>query len=67
MNVQAETVPALLRKLQVRRASVMQERDALRDWLHHNMPSSTLRLSFRRNGYGLLLDQRFGRPRANNA
>lgn len=58
---QPETVPALLRTLQVRQASVTQELDALRGWLRHNAPNSLLRLSFHRNGYGSLLYERFGR------
>ena len=58
---QPETVPALLRTLQVRQGSVTHERDALRGWLRHNTPNSSLRISFHRNGYGPLLSERFGR------
>ena len=58
---QPETVPALLRTLQVGQASVTEEMDALRGWLRHNAPNSSLRISFHRNGYGPLLSQRFGR------
>ena len=58
---QPETVPALLRSLQVRQASVIEEMDALRCWLRHNTPNPPLRSSFHRNGYGPLLSERFGR------
>ena len=58
---QPETVPALLRTLQVRHASVTEEMDALRGWLRHNTPNSLLRISFHRNGYGRLVSERFGR------
>ena len=59
---QPETVAALLRQLHVNNASAMQEVGALRAWLRRNTPNADLRVSMRRNGYGILLDQRFGRP-----
>ena len=59
---QPETVAALLRRLHVENASAMRQVDALRAWLRDNIPSTALRVSMRRNGYGILLDQQFGRP-----
>ncbi|WP_156664536.1 hypothetical protein [Mycobacterium sp. 852002-51057_SCH5723018] len=56
---QPETVPALLRTLQVRQASATEEMDSLRGWLRHNTPNSSLRISFHLNGYGRLLGERF--------
>jgi hypothetical protein len=58
---QPETVAALPRKLHVDKASAMREVDALRAWLRDNIPNTALRVSIRRNGYGILLDQQFGR------
>ena len=58
---QPETVAALLRR-HVENASAMRQVDALRAWLRDNVPSTALRVSMRRNGYGILLDQQFGRP-----
>ena len=59
---QPETVTALLRRLHVENASAMRQVDALRAWLRDNIPSTALRVSMRRNGYGILLDQQYGRP-----
>ena len=59
---QPETVAALLRQLHVDKASAMREVDALRAWLRDKMPNTALRVSILRNGYGILLDQQFGRP-----
>ena len=59
---QPETVTALLRQLHMDKASAMREVDALRAWLRDNFPNAALRVSMRRNGYGILLDQQFGRP-----
>jgi hypothetical protein len=59
---QPDTVATLLRQLSVRNASGAQEADALRDWVRDNVPHKALRVSMRRNGYGFLLDGRFGRP-----
>ena len=61
-SAQPETVATLLRQLGVRNASGVQEADALRAWVRDNVPNRALRLSIRRNGYGFLLDRRFGRP-----
>jgi hypothetical protein len=59
---QPETVAALLRQLHVENASATREVVALRAWLRDNIPNAALRVSMRRNGYGILLDQQFGRP-----
>ncbi len=61
-SAQPETVAKLLRQLGVRNASVGQEADALRVWVCDNVPNQALRVSFLRNGYGFILDRRFGRP-----
>jgi hypothetical protein len=61
-KVQPDTVAALLRQLHVQHASVIEDGNALRSWLRDNIPNRQLRLSLRRNGYGILLDERFGRP-----
>ena len=60
---QPESVPALLRQLGLSAASVIQQADALRAWLSHNVPTRQLRISMRQNGYGILLDRQFGRTR----
>ena len=57
MAVQPETVATLLRQLGVHKASGVQEADALRDWVCDNVPNKALRVSMRRNGYGLVLDR----------
>ena len=62
MSAQPETVATLLRQLGVHKASGVQEADALRDWVRDNVPDKALRVSMRRNGYGFVLDRRFGRP-----
>jgi hypothetical protein len=54
-------MPALLRTLHIDDLSVDKQKDVLRVWLHDHVPDPDLRLSMRRNGYGLLLDERFGR------
>ena len=59
---QPETVATLLRQLGVHKASGVQEADALRDWVRANVPNKALQVSMRRNGYGFVLDRRFGRP-----
>ena len=59
---QPETVRALLPRLHVENASAMRQVDALRAWLRDNIPSTALPVSMRRNGYGILLDQQYGRP-----
>ena len=58
LSVQPETVAKLLRQLGLRNASALQEADALRAWVHDNVPNQALRVSIRRNGYGFLLDRR---------
>ena len=62
VSAQPETVVTLLRQLGVRNASAGQEADALRAWVRDNIPNQALRVSIRRNGYGFVLDRRFGRP-----
>jgi hypothetical protein len=62
MSAQPETVVTLLRQLGVHKASGVQEADALREWGRHNIPNWALRVSMRRNGYGFVLDERFGPP-----
>jgi hypothetical protein len=49
---QPKTVTALLPRLHVENASAMRQVDALRAWLRDNIPSTALRVSMRRNGYG---------------
>lgn len=61
--VQPETVVTLLRQLGVRDASGAQIANILRAWVHDNVPNRALRVSIRGNGYGTVLDQRFGRLR----
>ena len=61
-TAQPESVVALLRQLGVHNASVIEEADILRAWLRDNVPNRELRVSMRQNGYGILLDLRFGRP-----
>jgi hypothetical protein len=61
-SAQPETVVTLLRLLGMRNASAAQEADALHSWVRDNVPNRTLRISIRRNGYGFVLNQRFGRP-----
>jgi hypothetical protein len=53
---QPTTVPGLLRLLHTNDSSVEKQKVALREWLMDNNPGSSLRISLRRNGYGLLLD-----------
>ena len=55
--LQPATVPALLRQLNAHDAPVDQQKTALRGWLKDNDPDKPLRVSLRRNGYGLLLDE----------
>ena len=57
---QPETVTALLPRLHVENASAMRPVDALRAWLCDNIPSTALPVSCA--GYGILLDQQYGRP-----
>jgi hypothetical protein len=62
MSAQPETVATLLRQLGMHNASGVQQADALRDWVRANVPNTALQVSMRRNGYGFVLDRRFGRP-----
>jgi hypothetical protein len=62
-EAQPHTVAALLRQLGLHNASARSEATALRAWVEENDPNRALRISIRRNGYGFVLDQRFGRPR----
>ena len=66
LSVQPETVAKLLRQLGVRNASALREADALRAWVGDNVPNQALRVSILRNGYGSILNQRFGRPPRRN-
>jgi hypothetical protein len=54
--LQPTTTPGLLRLLHTNEASVEKQRVALREWLTYNDASPPLRISLRRNGYGILLD-----------
>lgn len=63
LSAQPETVAKLLRQLGLRNASALQEADALRAWVRDNVPNQALRVSIRRNGYGFILNQQFGRPK----
>ena len=58
---QPDTAAALLRMLGVQGASVGRQKSPLRAWLATHSPSPALRISLRRNGYGVLLDERYGR------
>ena len=60
-TAQPETVVTLLRQLGVHDASGAQIADILRAWVHDNVPNHALRVSIRGNGYGTVLDRRFGR------
>ena len=64
---QPEAVVALLRALGIQYASIEQQKPLLRAWLTVNLPSAQLRISLRRNGYGLVLDEIFGRPTGCNS
>lgn len=63
LSARPETVAKLLRQLGLRNASALQEADALRAWVRDNVPNQALRVSIRRNGYGFILNQQFGRPK----
>jgi hypothetical protein len=52
---QPETVSTLLRELGMSHACVKKSRAALQTWLMSHEPGRPLRLSFRENGYGGLL------------
>ncbi|HZA09314.1 hypothetical protein [Mycobacterium sp.] len=60
-STQPHTASALLRTLHASEASVMTQRVVLREWLVKHTPDKGLRVSLRQNGYGLLLDDIFGR------
>jgi CRP/FNR family transcriptional regulator, cyclic AMP receptor protein len=59
---QPKTAVALLRMLGIQHASIEQHKPLLRKWLTANQPSTELRISLRRSGYGFVLDDIFGRP-----
>ena len=59
---QPERLRRCCARLHVENLSATRQVDALRAWLRDNIPSTALRVSMRRNGYGILLDQQFGRP-----
>jgi CRP-like cAMP-binding protein len=61
---QPKTAVALLSMLGIQHASVEQQKPLLRRWLTVNQPSTELRISLRRSGYGFVLDDIFGRPRS---
>jgi hypothetical protein len=63
---QPETTVALLRMLGIEHAPIEQQKPLVRMWLTANRPSTELRISLRRNGYGSVLDDVFGRPTACN-
>jgi hypothetical protein len=56
-GAQPTSVPALLRKLNLQNASVERQKNAMKIWLRHNTPTAALKLSFRENGHGLLLER----------
>jgi hypothetical protein len=60
-STQPHTAPALLRELRINDVSVDKQKDVLRDWLRDHRPDQSLWLSLRSNGYGILLDERYGR------
>ena len=60
-STQPHTAPELLRELHINDVSVDKQKDVLREWLRDHRPEQPLWLSLRRNGYGILLDERFGR------
>jgi hypothetical protein len=62
-SYQPATAAALLRMLCVQDKTIMGQRPALIAWLTENPPNRELRISLRRNGYGLLMDQIYGAPR----
>jgi hypothetical protein len=55
-GAQPTTLPALLRALDVDGAPVTRQKVAIRAWLDRNRANPALRLSLRRNGFGLLLN-----------
>jgi len=61
-----ETAVALLRVLGIQHAPIEQQKPLLRTWLTANPPSTELRISLRRSGYGFVLDDIFGRLKACN-
>ena len=56
-----DTVPGLVRMLNVKDASADKQAAALKVWLKANPPSPSLRLSLLANGYGHVLDEAVGR------
>ena len=54
------TASALIRTLGIEGLSVFRQKPVLHDWLIENPPSPELRISLRRNGYGLILDEVYG-------
>jgi CRP/FNR family cyclic AMP-dependent transcriptional regulator len=60
---QPKTAVALLRMLGIQQASIEQQKPLLGRWLTANQPSTELRISLRRSGYGFVLDDIFGRLR----
>lgn len=58
---QPATVSALLRELDISRASVEKQKVALGTWLTSHEPRRPLRISLLENGYGLLLKETDGR------
>ena len=57
------TASALNRMLGIEGLSIYRQKPVLHDWLIENPPSPELRISLRRNGYGLILDEVYGRRR----
>lgn len=57
-----QSTAELLRMLGINDVSGAQQKQLLRTWFAANPPSSELRISLRRNGYGSVLKQICGRP-----
>jgi hypothetical protein len=49
------TLVALLRMLDIKHASLPHQHRVIQAWLDENPPNTELKISLRRNGYGLLL------------
>jgi hypothetical protein len=62
-SYQPVTAAELLRMLGVHEKPVMGQKPALVAWLTEHPPNRELRISLRRNGYGLLIDNIYGRAR----
>jgi hypothetical protein len=56
-GMSASTVSTLLRSLQMNTAPASAQKIALHDWLSEHPPGPELRVSLRRNGFGMLLSR----------